>query len=59
MVEPTAGQIRHYYSPPNAHKALIATGVSTTIIAAISVAMRIFTRTSVTKNGINMDDCEY
>jgi hypothetical protein len=59
MAEPPAGQVRHYYNPPTAHKELTATGVSTTVIAAAIVAVRVFTRASVTKNGVHMDDCTY
>ena len=59
MAEPPAGQVRNYFNPPTAHKELTATGVSTTIIAAVVVAVRLFTRLSVTKNGIQMDDCTY
>jgi hypothetical protein len=58
MAEPPPGKVRHYFNAPTAHGALTATGVTTTIIAAVAVGMRIFTRTSVTKNGIQMDDCK-
>jgi hypothetical protein len=59
MAEPPVGQIRHYYNAPTAHGELTATGVSTTVIAAVAVALRIFTRVSVTKNGVKLEDCTY
>ncbi|KAF2822629.1 hypothetical protein CC86DRAFT_410219 [Ophiobolus disseminans] len=55
MAEPPRGQVRQS-DPTTAHAHLIATGVSTTIVAATAVAMRIFTRLYVTKGGISVDD---
>ncbi|KAF1933886.1 uncharacterized protein M421DRAFT_414935 [Didymella exigua CBS 183.55] len=56
MTEPPIGQIRHTINTPNIHKELIAVGVSTTILAFVAIVLRIFTRSHVTKNGINFDD---
>jgi hypothetical protein len=57
MSEPPQGQLRQA-NPTTAHSALIATGVTTTVIAATAVALRIFTRVHVTKGGVSIDDCE-
>ncbi|CAI6287712.1 unnamed protein product [Periconia digitata] len=43
-------------NPPTLHGELTASAVTLTVIATISVAMRIFTRASVTQAGISMDD---
>lgn len=57
MAEPPLGQARRA-SPITAHPQLIATGVCTTVIAAVAVTLRIFTRSYVTKGGVSTDDCE-
>ncbi|KAJ8110395.1 hypothetical protein OPT61_g6750 [Boeremia exigua] len=56
MAEPPPGQIRHTVDAPNLHKELIAVGASTTIVAFVGVVLRVFTRWSVTKNGVHSDD---
>jgi hypothetical protein len=57
MAEPPLGQAR-LANPITAHPQLIATGVTTTTIAAIAVFLRLFTRAYVTKGGVSTDDCE-
>lgn len=57
VAEPPAGQVR-LANPPTIQSQFIATGVSTTVIAAIAVGLRIFTKVHVTKAGVSIDDCE-
>ncbi|KAF2440319.1 hypothetical protein P171DRAFT_524396 [Karstenula rhodostoma CBS 690.94] len=41
---------------PNLHSQLAATAISVTIVAFLTVALRVFTRIHVTKSGLAMDD---
>ncbi|WYZ45334.1 hypothetical protein EsH8_VIII_000650 [Colletotrichum jinshuiense] len=50
------GQARTEASPPTLMSSLLATAVTTTAIAAITVALRLFTRFNITQTSINFDD---
>ncbi|KAF2640115.1 hypothetical protein P280DRAFT_452571 [Massarina eburnea CBS 473.64] len=56
MAEPPKGLLRNEEKPPNMHLEISATGVSVVVLAAMAVSLRIFTRVSITKNGIAWDD---
>lgn len=51
------GEVRTAVNPPSSAGSLMAAGVATTIIAFVSVALRIFTRFFVIK-GPGIDDCK-
>ena len=57
MAEPPPGQARG--SGASLQPALIASGVATTMIALVTVLLRIFTRTKIVHNGLHVDDREY
>ena len=54
MAEPPPGQARG--SGATLQPALIASGVATTIVALVTVMLRIFTRTKIVRHGLHIDD---
>ena len=58
VAEPPPGQLRHATNPPNLHAGLAAVGVSTTVVALLAVALRVFTRARVTDMGVHLNDRE-
>lgn len=54
MAEPPAGQVRH--SGATLQPELIASGVATTMIALVTVSLRIFTRIKIVHKGLYVDD---
>jgi hypothetical protein len=60
VVDPPNGTQRYVGDArPNLHSQLAATAISVTIVAFLTVALRIFTRIHVTKAGLAIDDCAY
>lgn len=57
MAEPPNGQSRQP-NPPTLHPQLTASAIILTVVAAIAVGLRIFTRVSVIQSGISIDDCK-
>ncbi|KAI0024940.1 hypothetical protein F4780DRAFT_484212 [Xylariomycetidae sp. FL0641] len=54
--EPPPGQVRTPSNPPNKAADLMAAGIATTIIAGLSVGLRVYTRLQVVQGGLNADD---
>lgn len=56
--EPPPGQVRVSVNPPTRRHDLMAAGIATTTIAAIALALRLYTRLRVVEKGLNADDCK-
>jgi hypothetical protein len=60
VADPPKGTQRYFGDArPNLHSQLAATAISVTVVAFLTVALRIFTRIRVTKAGLAVDDCAY
>lgn len=56
--EPPPGQVRISVNPPTRRDDLMAAGIATTTIAAVALALRLYTRLRVVEKGLKVDDCE-
>lgn len=59
LSEPPAGEIRSLINPPTRQNELLAAGISTTLIAALAVGVRFFTRVRIVGGRINIDDSKH
>lgn len=56
---PPPGEIRYGMdNAPTRKGQLIAMGVATTVVATITVALRLFTRISIVRGRVSPDDCK-
>jgi hypothetical protein len=60
LVEPPPGEVRTFGSDrPTLAPGLIAFGCASTVVAAVAVFLRLYTRTYVVRNAVSGDDCEF
>lgn len=59
LTSPPAGQVRYGLdNAPNRKTEMIAVGVVTTVIAATTVGLRLFTRVRIVPRTVSLDDCK-
>ena len=58
LAEPPAGEVRSLTDPPSRFHNLLAVAVATTVIAAVAVCVRFYTRIHIVGGRISLDDCE-
>jgi hypothetical protein len=60
LIEPPPGEVRTFGSDrPTLAPGLIAFGCASTVVAAMAVFLRLYTRTYAVRNAVSGDDCEF
>lgn len=58
LAEPPAGQVRTLIDPPTRQASVLAVASATTVIAAVAVGIRFYTRIRIVGGRISIDDSE-